>query len=104
VQPAVAVKVKTGAVPAGKVAVNWVVVVGVMAVKLVGGVQYWALSGAQKNDRNNKNVSRKRMELSSSGLVLLKITNRKRNWCSCVAFGAKKRLPKKPFFSIQMFP
>jgi hypothetical protein len=34
------VKVKTGAVPAGKVAVNWVVVVGVIAVKLVGGVQY----------------------------------------------------------------
>jgi hypothetical protein len=39
----VAVKVKTGAVPAGKVAVNCVVVVGVIAVKLVGGVQYCAL-------------------------------------------------------------
>jgi hypothetical protein len=104
VQPAVAVKVKTGAVPAGKVAVNCVVVVGVMAVKLVGGVQYWALSGAQKNDRNNINVSQKRMELSSSGLVLLKLAIQERNFLLNVAFGAKKRLLRKPFFNIQMFP
>jgi len=56
------------------------VVVGVMAVVLVGGVQYCALSGAQKNDINNINVSQKRMELYSSGLVLLKLAIQERNF------------------------
>jgi hypothetical protein len=66
VQPAVAVKVKTGAVPAGKAAVNCVVVVGVIAVKLVGGVQYCALRDAPNSDIKNKNVSQKRIKCSSS--------------------------------------
>jgi len=42
VQPAVPVKVNTGAVPAGKVAVVCAVLVGVIAVVLVAVVQYCA--------------------------------------------------------------
>jgi hypothetical protein len=40
VQPALPVNVKTGAVPAGKVAVFWGVLLGVIAVVLVAVVQY----------------------------------------------------------------
>jgi hypothetical protein len=98
VQPAVAVKVKTGAVPAGKTAVNWVVVVGVMAVKLVGGVQYCALRETPKKDKNNKNVSQKRMRCSSSDLVVVKLTNQKRKMCLCVAYYIIKKASEEAFF------
>ena len=67
-QPAVPVKVKTGAVPAVKDAVVWFVLVGVIAVVLVGVVQDCAKpEAAMENSRTIMAI--KRMTGSSVSLV-----------------------------------
>ena len=58
----------TGAVPAGKVAVVCGVLVGVIAVVLLGGVQYCAKPGAAIVNRRTI-MAKKRMTGSSVSLV-----------------------------------